>query len=325
MLSHAVLAFVTVSWLADLTPLDETDVTLHAAPLSHGAGFHAIAAAARAAHQVITPTPSFDPAGVLDLVDEHGVTNTWMVPTQIVMLDGRRARGYVVLPTLEYVVYGGAPMTPAATQRALDRFGPVFVQLYGQGETPMTATVLRRQDHRPDAARLGRPRPSRRRRADHERERRARTARHGRRGRRARSIGDERLLEPTRGLRRDASQRLAPHRRPRAHLRRRSALPPRPHQGHDHLGWLQCVRGRGRAGAERPPRRGRCRSGRRARRLVGRAGRRRRRPRRRRRFAARHRRARSALPRRAGGLQDPTTLGTGRDPAAQCLRQGTQA
>ena len=86
MLSHAVLHFVTVSWLADLTPLDETDVTLHAAPLSHGAGFHAIAATARAAHQVITPTPSFDPAGVLALVDEHGVTNTWMVPTQIVML-----------------------------------------------------------------------------------------------------------------------------------------------------------------------------------------------------------------------------------------------
>ena len=31
MLSHAVLGFVTVSWLADLTPLDERDVTLHAA------------------------------------------------------------------------------------------------------------------------------------------------------------------------------------------------------------------------------------------------------------------------------------------------------
>ena len=51
-------------------------------------------------------------------------------------------------------------MTPAATQRALDRFGPVFVQLYGQGETPMTATVLRRQDHRPDAlGSAGRARP----------------------------------------------------------------------------------------------------------------------------------------------------------------------
>ena len=32
---------------------------------------------------------------------------------------------------------------------------------------------------------------------------------------------------------------------------------------------------------------------------------------------------RTAAP--AGGLQDPTTLGTGRDPAAQCLRQGAQA
>ena len=51
-------------------------------------------------------------------------------------------------------------MTPAATQRALDRFGPVFVQLYGQGETPMTATVLRRQDHRPDTlGSAGRARP----------------------------------------------------------------------------------------------------------------------------------------------------------------------
>jgi long-chain acyl-CoA synthetase len=82
-----------------------------------------------------------------------------MVPTQIVMLTDA-APADVVLPTLEYVVYGGAPMTPAATQRAVDRFGPVFVQLYGQGETPMTATVLRRQDHRPDAlGSAGRARP----------------------------------------------------------------------------------------------------------------------------------------------------------------------
>jgi long-chain acyl-CoA synthetase len=148
MLSHAVLYFVTVSWLADLTPLDETDVTLHAAPLSHGAGFHALAATARAAHQVIAPTVSFDPVVILDLVRDMGVTNTWMVPTQIVMLT-EVAPDDVDLPALQYVVYGGAPMTPAATARALERFGSVFVQLYGQGETPMTVTVLRRQDHVP--------------------------------------------------------------------------------------------------------------------------------------------------------------------------------
>ena len=164
MLPHSVLNFCTVSWLADLTPLDERDVTLHAAPLSHGAGFHALAAIARGAHQVIAPTVSFDPAGLLDLIREFGVTNTWLVPTQIVMLTDAAERAGVTgadLPSLQYVVYGGAPMTPASTQRALDRFGPVFVQLFGQGETPMTATVLRRQDHlRPELlGTAGRARP----------------------------------------------------------------------------------------------------------------------------------------------------------------------
>jgi long-chain acyl-CoA synthetase len=159
MLSHAVLLFVTVAWLADLTPLDETDVTLHAAPLSHGAGFHALAATARAAHQVIPPTPNFDPTGTLALINEVGVTNTWMVPTQIVML-ADAAPAALALPTLQYVVYGGAPMTPAATARALERFGSIFVQLYGQGESPMTITVLRRQDHRPELfGSAGRARP----------------------------------------------------------------------------------------------------------------------------------------------------------------------
>ena len=159
MLSHGVLWFVTVSWLADITPLDETDVTLHAAPLSHGAGFHALAATARAAHQVIPPAASFDAAATLALINRMGVTNTWMVPTQIVMLLDA-APDDLELPTLRHVVYGGAPMTVAATTRALERFGPIFVQLYGQGETPMTATVLRRQDHRPGMlGSAGRARP----------------------------------------------------------------------------------------------------------------------------------------------------------------------
>ena len=159
MLSHSVLNFVTVSWLADLTPLDETDVTLHAAPLSHGAGFHALAATARAAHQIIPDSVSFDPVAILELIRTAGVTNTWLVPTQIVMLT-EAAPAEVELPSLQHVVYGGAPMTPAAMTRALDRFGPIFVQLYGQGETPMTATVLRRQDHVPELlGSAGRPRP----------------------------------------------------------------------------------------------------------------------------------------------------------------------
>jgi long-chain acyl-CoA synthetase len=154
MLTHANLAFVVASWLADLTPMTEADVTLHAAPLTHGAGFHALAATARGAHQVIPTDPSFDPPAILRLLRDARVTNTWMVPTQIVMLtDAVVAGSSGELPDLRHVVYGGAPFAPSELERALDVFGPVFVQLFGQGETPMTATVLPAEDHA--AARAG--------------------------------------------------------------------------------------------------------------------------------------------------------------------------
>jgi long-chain acyl-CoA synthetase len=147
MLSHGVLGFVTASWLADLTPLDEHDVTLHAAPLSHGAGFHALAATARAAHQLIPAESSFDPASMLQLMARWQVTNTWLVPTQIVMLLDSLDGTLPELPNLRHVIYGGAPFPPADLRTAVETFGPVFVQLFGQGETPMTATVLTAGDH----------------------------------------------------------------------------------------------------------------------------------------------------------------------------------
>ncbi|MFN8026891.1 MAG: AMP-binding protein [Acidimicrobiia bacterium] len=124
MLTHANLAFATASWLADLTPMTEHDVTLHAAPLSHGAGFHALAATARGAHQVIPYASRFDPAGILGLFAAHRVTNTWMVPTQIVMLLDHVGDHAPALPALQRVVYGGAPFAPADLRRALEVFGP---------------------------------------------------------------------------------------------------------------------------------------------------------------------------------------------------------
>ena len=147
MLTHGNLAFVVASWLADLTPMQEGAVTLHAAPLSHGAGFHALAATARGAHQVLPESPHFDPAAMLALLTEARVNNTWMVPTQIVMLADHLAGSAASLPDLEAIVYGGAPFPEPELRKALEVLGPVLVQLYAQGETPMTATVLPAADH----------------------------------------------------------------------------------------------------------------------------------------------------------------------------------
>ena len=63
------------------------------------------------------------------------------------------------IDSLEHVVYGGAPMYREDLRAALDAFGPVFSQIYGQAEAPVTIARLTREDHQgePDdgADRLG--------------------------------------------------------------------------------------------------------------------------------------------------------------------------
>src|SRR5690606_25981934 len=54
------------------------------------------------------------------------------------------------LDSLELIVYGAAPMAPQRLVEGMRVFGPVFMQIYGQSEAPMTLTVLRKQDHDPE-------------------------------------------------------------------------------------------------------------------------------------------------------------------------------
>ncbi|MGH9003300.1 MAG: AMP-binding protein, partial [Acidimicrobiia bacterium] len=156
MLSHGCLTFVAVSWLADLQRLEPEDVALVAAPLTHGAGIMALAFVMKAATQVLAH--GFDPANILEIIKTEKVTHTWMVPTQIRMILDSPALETADLSTLKTIVYGGAPMYVEDLRKALSLFGNVFVQLFGQTESPMTGTILRAQEHvldGPLARRLG--------------------------------------------------------------------------------------------------------------------------------------------------------------------------
>jgi acyl-CoA synthetase (AMP-forming)/AMP-acid ligase II len=69
----------------------------------------------------------------------------------------------VDLSSLQAVYYGAAAMSPDRLAQAIERFGPVFFQFYGQSEAPMTVCVLRKEEHdptRPDRLHsCGRPVP----------------------------------------------------------------------------------------------------------------------------------------------------------------------
>jgi acyl-CoA synthetase (AMP-forming)/AMP-acid ligase II len=141
--THRTIAVVTMNYLADVYPIGHDDVMLHVAPLSHGSGIVALPGVARGARQIIANTPSFSPEAVFDHVQRFGVTHiAFMAPTQIVKCVEEFRPGSFDLGSLRSVCYGGAPIYVEQLKRAIELFGPVWVQIYGQGECPITATVL---------------------------------------------------------------------------------------------------------------------------------------------------------------------------------------
>lgn len=147
MLSHRNLCASTMNALADVCDFQAEDVVLHVAPLSHGSGLYALPSIARGATNLISPGGSFDPAVVLQTIAREEVTIiAFVAPTMINML--LEADPALKTPTLRLVPYGGAPIDAGLAEKAIRRFGPVFVQIYGQGESPMTITALRPEDHR---------------------------------------------------------------------------------------------------------------------------------------------------------------------------------
>ena len=51
------------------------------------------------------------------------------------------------LSSLETVYYGASAINPVRLQEAIDRFGPIFAQYYGQSEAPMVISYLAKEDH----------------------------------------------------------------------------------------------------------------------------------------------------------------------------------
>lgn len=156
MLSHRNLAAMTLAHLAEVESIDEHCSQIHAAPMSHGSGLYIPAYVARGARQVIPRSQGFDPAEFLDLCDAHPGCGAFLAPTMVQRLRGAAEASRRVPRGLRSIVYGGGPMYVEDLRKSLAVFGQVFVQIYGQGESPMTITWLPRADHeRDDPAILG--------------------------------------------------------------------------------------------------------------------------------------------------------------------------
>jgi acyl-CoA synthetase (AMP-forming)/AMP-acid ligase II len=133
--------------LADIDPVSEQDSIIHAAPLSHGSGLYVLPHIARAANNVIPQSGGFETQETLELISHCPGCSFFFAPTMVHRLINDPRIADADLKNLKNLIYGGGPMYMDDLRRALEIFGPRMSQIYGQGEAPMTITMVTRAMH----------------------------------------------------------------------------------------------------------------------------------------------------------------------------------
>ncbi|MFN0153740.1 MAG: class I adenylate-forming enzyme family protein [Gaiella sp.] len=144
MLTHRNLLAMALAYFADVDAVSAEDTAVYAAPMSHGAGLYNFMFVMQAARHVVPESGGFAPAELLALANRHGNACLFAAPTMVKRLVDHVADTGADCSGFKTIVYGGGPMYAEDIRRALDVMGNRFVQIYGQGESPMTITALSR-------------------------------------------------------------------------------------------------------------------------------------------------------------------------------------
>lgn len=148
MLSHANLYLNALSAVAAV-PRPGAKVGLVVAPFFHVAGCGmSLQLIQRLATQVIVPM--FDEALILQAIQTHKVTETFLVPTMIKRLIEHPRFKDFDLSSLGMLLYGAAPIDGVLLNEAMQALPQTeFCQAYGMTELAPTISVLLPADHQP--------------------------------------------------------------------------------------------------------------------------------------------------------------------------------
>ena len=144
-ITHGMMQAMALSYFVDVDKVSDTDTALYAAPMSHGAGLYNLMHVLKGAAHVCPKSGSFDPQEIFSLGAHFGSVHMFAAPTMIKRLTHHAKVSGIRAEGLRTIVYGGGPMYLADIIEAVDVFGDIFVQIYGQGECPMAITALSRE------------------------------------------------------------------------------------------------------------------------------------------------------------------------------------
>ena len=148
-----VLSHLAVSQLSLRAPMawqmPDRPVYLATSPITHAA-FLQIMPVLLAGGTTILHR-KFEPGRWLRSIEEDGVNHAFMVPTMVAAALDDPAITTTDVSNMQTLTYGGSPMAPTRLAEGIERFGKVFVQIYGQTECLALGTALRKEDHDPIA------------------------------------------------------------------------------------------------------------------------------------------------------------------------------
>src|SRR5438128_5082619 len=140
--SYAAVCINTSMNLPDIAP---DDVMLHAASLFHASGCFLLPYWMRGACSAVLAR--FEPREFLQAIARWRATSIHVVPTMLAMLLAHPEIEEADMSSVRTIVYGASPMPLPVIKRALELWGPRFVQYYGQTEAPLFITRLDKEDH----------------------------------------------------------------------------------------------------------------------------------------------------------------------------------
>ncbi|CAN7673298.1 long-chain fatty acid--CoA ligase [Pseudorhodoferax sp. LjRoot39] len=154
-LSHLNLWSSAMGRMAQV-PSSADAVALHVAPM-----FHLASAGRLISHTLIGGSAmvlaTFRPDSVVDAIERNAVAEVVLIPSMLQMLLDHPSFDSARLASLRRITYGGAPISPALLDRALQVLPRAeFVQCYGQTEASPLITINPHESHVGEGRRLGR-------------------------------------------------------------------------------------------------------------------------------------------------------------------------
>ncbi|MBU2548913.1 MAG: long-chain fatty acid--CoA ligase [Proteobacteria bacterium] len=146
MLTHRnFLSLIRQSLLGTGMYPDYKPVTAYVAPVTHAAGGMLLPTFIKGGTQVLLNV--FDLDLLFKTIEQERVTDILLIPVMInFMLAFPEIKKYDY-SSLRYIIYGTAPMAPERIRQALEIFGPILRQGYGQTESTAVASWLGPEDH----------------------------------------------------------------------------------------------------------------------------------------------------------------------------------